>query len=883
MMEQSLCGIWQVQLQDGSHWEMQVPGTLDENQIGYPEKEQPIRTRFTRKYAYEGAARLTKKLETIPATEGRIFLEVERARCLRLLVDGQEIPDDVEPSISTPHRFEVTGRLHIGTEVTLISDNSYPGLPHDDIVNSSAATDETQTNWNGLLGYVRLRAEKDVFVESVRVYTKKSIAKVHICINAKEPYCGRIRLQSAAFVDVREVPVKVPAGRTESVVSEIALSEEAKRWDEFEGNLQELTVSLEDYESKTVVFGIRDFGQDAEGRLTLNGRRFFVRSEANCGEFPETGYEPMTVKEWLEVLKKFQAYGVNLMRFHSHTPPEAAFTAADQLGMMMEPELSHWNFRTAFQSEESWKYYQQELRQTLLTLANHPSFVMLTFGNELWTDATGLKRMDQLLDVAHEIDSTRLYANASNGFFGTTGCHEKSDFYTSMGYYTDMLRGCSAGKKESNGCMLGHVNQRYPSAEVNYEPQMAKLREQYKKPVFGFEVGQYEILPDFSELSKFCGISDPVNLCEIQKRVRERGLENVWSKYVNATGELSNLCYREEVEAVLRTPSMSGLSLLGIQDFPGQGTALVGMMNSHLETKPFAFAKPERFASFFRPELPLVLLKKYTYESTEILNAKVQVANYGKRTLHGAVNYFLKKQQETLAAGTLKKLDFEVGKLEDAGEIEIPLQEIKEASRLDLIVQIDKVENRYPIWVYPPVTPCCPETVYETERMDEQAKRILRAGGCVYLTPRATKEAQPDSVRGQFSTDFWSVGTFPDQIGTMGQLIEAEHPIFANFPTETHTNWQWWEMASQRAAIVPAHIRSIITEMDSYAYLRSMSQLFECRCGGGKLLFSSMGLQDLQQYPEARALQHSIYQYLGSEKFQPTQNVELEELESLVR
>ena len=117
----------------------------------------------------------------------------------------------------------------------------------------------------------------------------------------------------------------------------------------------------------------------------------------------------------------------------------------------------------------------------------------------------------------------------------------------------------------------------------------------------------------------------------------------------------------------------------------------------------------------------------------------------------------------------------------------------------------------------------------------------------------------------------------------MGQLIDEKHPIFKNFPTEFHTNWQWWPMASQRAVIFPHPVKAIVTEMDSYAYMRPMAQLAEFRCGGGKLLFSSMGLQNLQQYPEGRALLHAIYQYMDSEAFAPEEEISVEEMSELVK
>ena len=126
------------------------------------------------------------------------------------------------------------------------------------------------------------------------------------------------------------------------------------------------------------------------------------------------------------------------------------------------------------------------------------------------------------------------------------------------------------------------------------------------------------------------------------------------------------------------------------------------------------------------------------------------------------------------------------------------------------------------------------------------------------------------------------MGTFKDQSGTMGQFIQADHPVFADFPTDSHTDWQWWPMATQRAIILPERYQSIITEMDSYAYLRPMTQLLECRCGKGRLLLSSMGLQNLTEYPEARALQASIYRYLGSKDFDPHQRIDPEVIDQLV-
>lgn len=921
----SLEGKWQADIGDGQVYAMNLPGTLDENQIGkrdvgsnqwHPDsnlfnedlkKDGVILTRLTRKYTFEGKARLTRRVSFALPCGKRLFLEAERARCLRLFLDGREIPDFREPSISTPHVFELTQYWKGDHELMLLSDNSYPGLPHDNIVYSSAATDETQTNWNGVLGYLRLRVEEPVFPEAVQVYpvrVKPSETTLTVCVTlcADKPWRGRIKISSDGLKEPFSSEVMVEKGQTELRFEGLALDESALWWDEYEGNLYELTVSLTEEKEgrevpltdKTVTFGIREFGDNGQGRLALNGRTIFLRSEANCGEFPETGYSPMSVAEWTEILETYKSYGINCVRFHSHCPGEAAFMAADRMGMLMQPELSHWNPEDAFESEESYSYYERELKEILRMLANHPSFVMLTFGNELHALDKGHERMDALLKKARNWDNTRLYANGSNVHYGNRGCDGESDFYTSSNYYEKELRGTFAG-------MRGYINHSYPSARTNFDEAMQCLRQSFSKPVFSFEVGQFEVLPDFDELEDFRGISDPANLRWIQKRVEEKGLLPVWKKYVEATGELSRIGYREEIEAALRTRQLSGISLLGLQDFPGQGTALVGMLNSHLKPKPFAFARPEGFREFFDGQRPLVLLPKYTYESTESLTAEVQVANYKREAVEGELCYRL-EGKDFSREKRVGRVSCPAGELTDVGTLAFSLAQVGVPVKLELTVGIetsankvgDNVEDkgtwategisaRYPVWVYPPVRPVCPEGVYETAWLDERAKEVLETGGKVYLTPPSTKEALPDSIQAQFTTDFWSVGTFSAQEGAMGQLIDSEHPIFRDFPTEFHTNWQWWPMASQRAVILPKRYEAIITQMDSYAYLRPMAQLMECRCGGGKLLFSTMGLQDLQKYPEARALLSSIYRYLASEEFAPEQEIEWGVVEGMVK
>ena len=891
-MTRSLAGVWRAEL-EGFAGEIAIPGTLDESGIGHedagsdachPEQAPgggvrepgPIATRLTRRHTWEGPVRLSRRLDEAPPDDARAFIQVERGRCLRLFVDGREALPFEPPTLSTPQVFEVTGMVRRGSELTVCSDNRYPGLPRADIVNASAATDETQTNWNGLLGDVCLRLERPVFVRALRVYPRAETLDLRVELSAARAYRGVIHILCDAVEAGASFQADVPPGEHE-IRATLPLLPGLGLWDEGEGHRYELTAVPEGCEARTVRFGIRRFSDDGTGRLALNGHRIFLRGETNCAVFPETGHPPMTVGAWTEILETYRAYGVNLVRFHSWCPPEAAFEAADRLGMLMQPELSHWNPRDALETEEAWEYYRRELLQILRVYANHPSFVMLTLGNELAAGPLGHQRMDALLELARGTDDTRLYANGSNVHYGERGCDAKSDFYTASTYYGTPLRGTMSGTDESGGRLQGHINERYPSANTSYGGVLARLRDAYAGPVFGFEVGQFEVLPDFDELEAFQGVTDPANLRLVQSRVKDRGLMPVWRDCVEATGELALLCYREEVEAALRTPGMSGLNLLGLQDFPGQGTALVGMLNSHMQPKPFGFARPERFAAFFRDQLPLALLERYTWRNTETLRAGVSVANYGKAAIPGPL-YWRLDGEGFSRSGVLPVKAFFPGELTPAGMLEASLAPVRRPVRLEITLAAGEAVNRYPVWVYPDGAAACPDGVVAADGPRE-ALAALAAGRKVFLDPPM---AAP--LRGapcHFSTDFWSVGTFPCQSGTMGQLIDASHPIFREFPTEKHTNWQWWPMAGRRAAYIPAGLRAIVAELDSFATLRPLAQLFECRVGPGRLLFSSMALRELEEYPEAGALLNAIYRYMETDQFQPGQSLHPAELKRM--
>lgn len=887
-----LSGTYRVQLEDGSEYAAVLPGSLDTNGIGKKEtvavKWHPdaaidetgtfkdcgrILTRFTRKHTYEGKAVFSRSL-TVEPDGCRLFVESERSRKLSLRVNGQDIPPYEQGTVSTPHVFEITEYVHCGkNEFEFTCDNSYKGWPHDPIVFSSAATDETQTNWNGCIGYLRIRAERASFIADIRIYPNLRTVDIAVDMDSAENATKIICIRSDAFGKVSK-NVSFKKGRSTIWMKGIPLRPDVCRWDEGEGNLYEVKVNADGFEEKKVSFGVRTVGVRG-GRFTLNGRTVFLRCETNSALFPETGFWPVDKQSWIEILEKYRAYGANCVRFHSHCPPMAAFDAADEIGMLMQPELSHWNPKTAFENDTDYAYYRLELAQLLKILANHPSFITLSFGNELSAEAKGHKRMQLLLRLAHRLDKTRLIASGSNNHYGWFGPDLTDDFYAATNLYEHELRATFAG-------MGGYLNRDYPDAKHNFDASICAVREEFDGPVFQFEVGQYEVLPDFDELALFQGVTLPDNLIHVQERVKESGLSAEWKRRVEATGELALLCYREETEACLRTKGLSGISLLSLQDFTGQGTALVGMMNSHFESKPFDFARPERFAVFFASVLPLALLPSYTYASGQELSFTFKFANYGKKDVRAAAVAVLAGEDgKTICSQSTEERKYVHGKLHSIGKISMHLPSAEKACKYMLKISIGEYRNEYPIWAYPKMQ-ALPEGVFVTDSV-EIAIEKLRAGETVLLDPISDEEHFPRSIKAQFSTDFWSVGTFPSQSGFMGICVDEKHSAFTNFPTSFHSDWQWWQLTSHRAMILPNGYKSIVTGLDSYARLRNLSLLFEAKVGRGKLLVSSMNLTRDRHIPEVGAMLESLCAYAASEMFEPVQCMTEEDLRALVQ
>lgn len=862
-----------------------LPGTTDENRKGSPNDNRNT-GKLTRAFPYYGVAWYQRDIDIPNDWSGkRIVLFLERTKTTHLWLDDKDLGE--QNSLVAPHEY-VLGNVSPGKHrlTVLVDNNNHPpiGDPHQ-------ISDETQTNWNGVIGKIGLKATDSVWIDDIQIYplsveSSQKAVRLKIKIGNASNKAGQGKLLFSVKGDgySRSAPASDVSWDAEGGSAEIVvpLDDVAKFWNEFQPSLNILIIKLtgdgisdEHLES----FGLRNFTtQDRQFRI--NSSPTFLRGKHDACVFPLTGYPPMTVEGWLRVFAVAKQYGINHYRFHSWCPPDAAFEAADQMGIYIQAELPNW---MGFGRKPHDDFMKAEGERILRYYGNHPSFVMLSLGNEL-----GGKQLTMAPFITHfrKLDNRHLYAQGTNNWFGKPDPGD--DYLSSFQVDNKKVRGSFA----TVNAPLGHVQLGPPSTQKDYYTEIQAV----SVPVVGHEIGEYQVAPDFSELKKYTGVLKPYNLETFKKRLEDKGMLNLADDFLKASGALTVVCYREDIEAALRTRNFGGFQLLDLQDFPGQGTALVGILNAFMQSK--GLIEPSKWREFCSETVPLVRMKKYTWISSEPFTATAEVAHYGPTDIEEtAPTWSLRDTQgKSLASGRLPITKIRQGTITKLGEINIPLDNIPSPAKLNLELSVDGIKHRnsYDIWLYPAAVDVSPGKVTITRQYDDIARKALLGGGCLLLLPETAK--LPNSIEGTFASDFWNFGMFrnfaeknkaPIAPGTLGILCDPNHPAFQSFPTDFHSNWQWFHLLTNSKAIIldsmPKDYRPTLQVIDNYERLHKLGSIFELRVGSGKLLVCSIDLPGQKDKPEARQLLHSLLQYMNSDKFNPSTTVDEKAIEQLFK
>ena len=763
----------------------------------------------------------------------RVVLYLERPHIeTTVFVNGKEVGHQI--SLSVPHEYDITDYVKFGKNNS-IAIKIYNGIENVGVgQDSHSVTDQTQGNWNGIVGKIQLRSQQSIF--TVKTFPDLTTGNVKVLVNDKE------------------YNIKI---------------DNPQPWSEFTPNLYTRSII---YRGDTipVTFGFRNI--EVKGRdIMLNGRPIYVRGTVENCNFPLTGYPPTDVESWKKIIQKCKDYGINTMRFHSYCPPEAAFIAADSLGFYLQPEGPSWpNHGVKLNyGQHIDQYLAEETKKICDYYGNHPSFVMMAAGNEPAGD--WVTWCNKWVNTMKEYDNRHIYCGASVG--GGWAWDNLSEFHVKGG-----ARGLDwdHNAPECNDDYLSQIE--FPRNYRGKEPN--------NSPIIAHEQGQWCAFPDFKERSLYTGPYKAKNFDIFEDLLKKNGMASQAEKFLYASGKLQVTAYKYEIERNLRTKDYSGFLLLGLNDYSGQGTALVGPLNVFWKEKGYVDSK--QWKEFCGKIVPLAKFPKFVFQNTDTLNIPIEVYNASEGEIKDAdIVYSI--VDKDMHSDIIAKYNTTVkyGKNNEIKPVTLQLCEIKTPSKLTLKVSVNGNTNEWDFWVYPAKEEM-PKTkdIYITDTLDSKAIKILNKGGKVLITAGG-KIRYGNDVKQTYLPVFWNTSWFKMRPPhTTGAYIMSNHPIFKDFATDSWQNINWWELIN-RAQVMnlqefPEDYQPIYQPIDTWHVSRKLGMIIEANVLKGKLLMTTFDINsNLNKRIVARQLRKSILEYMSGDSFKPEMTLDIKVIHDL--
>ena len=909
----SLAGTWQVKLDPnnqgiaGEWWKnsfaetVKLPGSLTENNIGYKvDLNTPwtgnvidstyFRSDVYKKYRtgdikvpfwllsdvyYRGVAWYTRTIEVPQNWKGKnVVLNLERCHWESSVYVNEKYCG-TQNSLVAKHDYDIGPYLKAGNNrITIRVNNNYiiPIGP-----NSSSITDHTQTNWNGIIGDISLNAYEKVKLKNVKIFTDiknaEILVKYQIVNPSREKRVGKISFSVAGYGEVAQ---NFDIQNENSEAELVYKLPNAKLWDEFTPNLYALQVKLFDdkgtvLHSLSESFGMRKVSI-SEGRVAINDRPVFLRGDVDCAGFPLTGYPSTDETEWERIFKTIKSYGLNHLRFHSWCPPKIAFSVADRLGVYIYPESPVWaNQGSAVGTGgvvDDFIYAESE--RIIEEYGNHPSFIMMSSGNE----PAGAIQNAFLSDWVNHFkakDNRRLYTSSAGWpMIPANDVHITPNDVRIQGWGQELK---------------SIINSKQPSFDYNWQLTLSKI----DRPVVSHEIGQWCAFPNLKEISKYKGVLKAKNFEIFKETLEQRGMGSQADEFLYASGRLQTLCYKADIEAALRTPKFGGFQLLGLHDFSGQGTALVGALDAFWESK--GYTSPEEYRTFCNSTVLLAKFQKLTFTNKEIIDVPLDIAHFGNAPLKNQVIewQFVDANNKIYGQGNFAMNEIKIGDSQYIGNINFLPNKIKTALQLKLKTNLKgtDIKNHWDIWVYPSELKISNGNVLIVDELtDEVISKIQNGQNVLYL---ANGDVKDTSVKIGFSSLFWNTAWTGNQAPhTMGLALNPAHPVFKHFPTEQFSNYQWFDLIIKSQAIIingfDKAYKPLLQPIDTWFENRKLAIGFETNLGKGKLMVTSIDLtNDMQNRIEANQFKYSLLAYMNSTAFAPEHTVDIQKIKVLFK
>lgn len=798
-----------------------------------------------------------------------VTLHIERPHIkTTVFVNGREAGRD--SSLSVPHEFDITPYIICG-QPNEIAIRVYNGIENVCVgQDSHSVTDQTQGCWNGMVGRMELLARPLSRINDVQIYPDINNKSISVAV----VFDGREKKRKVRFL-VDGSPVASKTFDSDSGMVVIPMGDDVRLWDEFEPNLYTLQAVCNG-DTVATTFGMREIS--IEGRqFYMNGRPVWMRGTVENCCFPLTGYPPTDEESWLRIFRKCKEYGLNMMRFHSYCPPEAAFSAADKVGFYLQPEGPSWPNHGVRLGRGMTidRYLMEETQRMVKKYGNHPSFCMLAAGNEPAGDWVRwcINFVDRWKATG---DTRRVYCGASVG--GGWAWDVNSDYH---------VKGGARGLDWDN---------RAPQSEDDFYDNIIRFTQKGSKttvfdinePYLSHEQGQWCAFPDLKETSQYTGAYRAANFEIFADLLRDNGMASQAAKFLMASGRLQTLAYKYELERNLRTKDYAGFQLLGLNDYSGQGTALVGVLNVFWREKGYCTARD--WSRFCAPVVPLARFPKFIYTNDETLEVPVELYNAYKEELRGvstSIRISGAGSDAVRPSGSLGQSIpvIPLGKNNKLGVLSLPLDGITEPAKLTITVTVSSsnaptAENCWDFWVYPkhPEMPAS-DGIYITDTLDEKAVSVLEQGGKV-LIEAAGKVRMGSDVKQTYLPVFWNTSWFKMRPPhTTGASIDTGHPLFRTFPTDDWGNLNWWELLNKAQVMnlggFPADYQPPVQPIDTWHVSRKLGMLVEANVLNGRLLMTTMDIStDLDNRVVARQMRKAIIEYMNSDGFCPALTID---------
>lgn len=884
MMKIDLSGQWQVKL-DAEKQEtmpqaypetMMLPGTTSAAGLGMPNPAKETGC-LTDAYRFEGAVWFMRTFTAGDWTGEQTMLTLERTRKTTVYLDGRPIGH--QESLCTPHRYFLPP-VHAGehTLVIRVDNTDYPTR------GGHLTSPDTQSNWNGITGEISLTVAHTLLTDlTVRPDLRRGCLRVHgHIIGAPDGVAG--------IVLPGQMEHLLPYRRG-VLDGECPLKGNEAFWDEAHPEIHTISIDL-DGDVYETTFGLRDV-RTLGRRLLINGRETFLRGKVDNLLYPKTGYTPTDVASWMTILGIAKEYGINHYRYHTACPPDAAFTAADLLGVYMAPELPFWG-TVAEEGEEGYDererdFLFQEGFRILREYGHHPSFLWLSLGNELWGSKDVLNRM---MRAYREADDTKLYSSGANNYQFVPDVLDEENVFVGVRLGRErLIRGSYAMCDAPQGI----VQTTAPESVSNYDASIVpetlgqsgeagKVQIQYGTgvkevdaqsadalipdvPVISHEVGQYVFYPDFSEISHYTGPLKPRNIEAMRENLERAGLYGEHEAFFRQTGHLAVDCYKREIETLLRSREVSGFQLLDLQDYTGQGTALVGVLNAMMENKGLISA--EEWREFCAGTVVLGEFASFTGVMGEDIRFDVQISECDPEKQHTCIRCTLMDGERELYACDVAP-GARQGRLTDAVSVTFPAECYRDAMQERItgltvaLTLADGTRNHYPIWLIPQVDiRITREGIEKDGRMVAFVSAEEKADGAAIVVPSA--EGQ---LPAEYCTDFWCYPMFrsisesmgkPVPVGTMGLSIDTASPLLKRFAQEDYTTPAWYAiLQTAHVQRLPADIRPAVQMIDNTERCARLGILYQ----QDSVWHLTARLWEKPNDPTVRALAWSLWEAL---------------------